>query len=148
MTEKEALNERFWIKVRSGHPSQCWEWLAAKNSLGYGWFRTPKRTVLAHRFSYEYSHGQQIPAGLTVDHLCRNTSCVNPFHMELVTPSENSIRARAHMKKKTHCSKGHPFGPDDSYFNINGWRYCRECKRITDTPRKRVLRAKIRALVL
>ena len=61
--------------------------------------------VLAHRWSYEH-HVGPIPEGLTVDHLCRNTSCVNPEHMEVVTREENAYRG-SRNKDKTHCDKGH-----------------------------------------
>lgn len=33
-----------------------------------------------------------IPEGLTIDHLCRNTMCVNPDHLEPVTHRENLMR--------------------------------------------------------
>jgi hypothetical protein len=29
-------------------------------------------------------------SGLQLDHLCHNTKCINPDHLELVTPRENS----------------------------------------------------------
>lgn len=49
------------------------------------------RTVKAYRWSYEY-HRAEIPAGLHLDHLCRNPGCVNPWHLEPVSPLENMRR--------------------------------------------------------
>jgi hypothetical protein len=45
----------------------------------------------AHRFYYE-QHVGPIPEGLQLDHLCRNTRCVNPAHLEPVTGAENMRR--------------------------------------------------------
>lgn len=75
----------------SDHPDDCWNWIGARNGRGYGNINTGKFTWCAHRYFYTYLVGP-IQDGLTVDHLCRNTSCVNPVHMELVTLEENSRR--------------------------------------------------------
>jgi HNH endonuclease len=37
-----------------------------------------------HRFAWELLNGP-IPDGPTIDHLCRNTLCVKPAHLEVVT---------------------------------------------------------------
>jgi hypothetical protein len=44
-----------------------------------------------HRASYTLLVGP-IPDGLEIDHLCRVRSCVNPAHLEPVTPDENQRR--------------------------------------------------------
>jgi hypothetical protein len=46
--------------------------------------RRLKRTDYAHRIVWRRVFGA-IPAGLTVDHLCRITLCQRPDHLELVT---------------------------------------------------------------
>lgn len=49
---------------------------------------------------------------MTVDHLCRNTSCVNPAHLEAVTNKENTLRGltvTAINAQKTACAAGHPY---------------------------------------
>jgi hypothetical protein len=51
----------------------------------------------AHRDAYEAMHGP-VPAGLEVDHLCRNARCINPAHLEAVTPAENKERAAVHSR--------------------------------------------------
>ncbi len=43
---------------------------------------------------YREKYGD-IPAGMDLDHLCRNESCVNPDHLELVTHAKNCRRGRA-----------------------------------------------------
>lgn len=69
----------------------CWEWTGwAKRGYGQVW--VGERTFGAHRFSYEL-HRAEIPDGLQIDHLCRNTLCVNPWHLEPVTGQVNVRRA-------------------------------------------------------
>src|SRR5690606_27089460 len=67
-----------------------------------------------------------IPAGLVIDHLCGNTSCCNPEHLEAVTNAEN-MRRRA--KRSATCASGHPWTPENTYIRPNGRRDCRACKR-------------------
>lgn len=50
-----------------------------------------RRMLLVHRAAYELANGA-IPGGMTIDHLCRVTTCINPAHMELTTLRENLHR--------------------------------------------------------
>lgn len=97
------------------------------------------------RWYYEQVRGP-IPAGLHLDHLCRNTMCVNPDHLEPVTQRVNTLRgigvAAVHAKK-THCINGHPFSGDNLVYRSNGrWRDCRECRRAKDRRRQAALKEK------
>lgn len=82
---------RFWPKVRV--TEGCWEWVGSVAPNGYGRFRAGDDNRLAHRVSYEFFNGE-LPAWLTVDHLCANKRCVNPDHLEAVTLTENLRRQR------------------------------------------------------
>lgn len=58
------------------------------------------------------------------------TQCVNPIHLEAVTPYENNIgrsaSASAINARKTHCVHGHEFTPENTYV-ISGKRRCKTC---------------------
>jgi hypothetical protein len=69
----------------------CWEFLLAKDKDGYGLISIGKKQEMAHRYFYKKYKGK-IKKGMVIDHLCRNTCCVNPDHLEVVTPYENYIR--------------------------------------------------------
>lgn len=121
---QKTTHRRFWEKV-SGGDGGCWEWAGCKSKQGYGKFSIPlgpygaKRNkwvlVYAHRYAYEELKGA-ITGGLVIDHLCRNTSCVNPHHMEAVTNRENTIRGfgpAARHSRETHCLRGHALDRDN-----------------------------------
>lgn len=119
----------------------CIEWIAGTNGVGYGSFRRQgNQKVYAHRWSYEH-HVGPIPKGLHLDHLCRNTLCVNPAHLEVVTLAENVRRgfsSPAINARKTHCIKSHPFSAENTYIHpSDGSRHCRECARERDRARVR-----------
>ena len=91
--------ERWAAKVAVAGPDDCWLWQGSHLPTGYGRFyyggsRTPD---YAHRFSIEHHSGELIPKGMHTDHLCRNPPCVNPNHLEIVTPRENCHRAPRHV---------------------------------------------------
>jgi hypothetical protein len=111
----------------------CVEWRGAVTSAGYGSVADGKgSSLLAHRVAYEQVFGP-IPAGMTLDHLCRNRRCVNPDHLEPVTNRENILRGTspsAVHARKTHCPKGHSYSAENTYTKPRGSRECRTCKRV------------------
>jgi len=122
---------RFWSKVSIGTPSQCWLWTAFIGDGGYGQFSQDGKLQKAHRVAYTLLVGD-IPVGLTLDHLCRTRSCVNPNHLEPVTQRENLLRGEGLIgrnARKTHCNQGHPFNEENTYRRPSGNRDCRQCRK-------------------
>lgn len=76
----------------------CWEWQGIKLPKGYGRRTIRGITICAHRYFWEKYNGRKIKKGMHIDHLCKNTSCVNPEHLEEVTPIENFHRSNAVVK--------------------------------------------------
>ncbi len=130
----QNLGQRFWKKVRVIPCGGCWEWTASLNDSGYGQINVGGRPARAHRVAYEFVVGP-IPDGLVIDHLCRNRTCVNPSHMEVVTRGENVRRgvgpARAAAKRlnRVACKRGHVFDEGNTAINSRGARVCRTCRR-------------------
>jgi HNH endonuclease len=110
----------------------CWLWTASTNGAGYGQFQVGGQhgglRALAHRFSYENQYGP-IPEGLTVDHLCRNTVCVNPRDLEAVSRRTNVLREISSCARnaiKTQCPAGHEYTLENTK-KRKGKRYCQAC---------------------
>lgn len=61
------------------------------DKYGYGKIHVNGRIQRCHRVMYALVVGD-IPAGLTIDHLCTVRGCCNPGHLELVTFEENLER--------------------------------------------------------
>lgn len=141
----EMSATRFWAKVDRRAGEDCWDWRAFTSADGYGRVWWNGRPHVAHRIAYEISVGP-IPDGLTIDHLCRNTLCCNPAHLEAVTSEENVRRGAASI---THCKRGHAFTPENTVMvNKGGSRRCRRCKAMHEAQhRKRLAGGKPKAKV-
>lgn len=129
------------IATRTRQEGDCLIWTGPRGNQGYGVVRTTDdgiaRSTSAHRAAWILEKGP-IPAGLVIDHLCRNRGCVRVAHLELVSQRENILRGDS---AKTHCKHGHPLAGDNLRLYDNpktGYvvRYCRECIR----QRKRAAR--------
>lgn len=110
----------------------CVFWTGHIDKKGYGKLGYRGRGgMLAHRVVYERSVGP-IPDGLTLDHQCFVTACVNPRHLTPASLVANSKRQRSAAKE--FCVNGHPRTPENSYFKPptrprQGLRHCRACNR-------------------
>ena len=116
----------------------CWEWKGGKTYQGYGVFSSDNReSILAHRWIWTYLFGP-MPKNRVINHRCRNTSCVNPVHMEVISQSENVLVGDHYERKIMHCPRGHAYTTKNTYiqrrYNGNS-RSCKICKAAFNAAR-------------
>ena len=129
------LAVRFEAKVER-LPSGCWRWTGSLTKKGYGRFNggggRESKILPAHRVSFQLA-GRTIPAGLQLDHLCRNRWCVNPDHLEAVTGKVNMERGMSPpmvIHRSGACKRGHPLTAENAAMRKDGTRaYCIPCRQ-------------------
>lgn len=143
-TTLEKLHTRFWSRVEK--TEGCWNWAGAIHKSGYGYISFRKKNLRAHRISWELHNNGIIPDGYHVHHICQNKKCVNPSHLELLSPYDHweITLSSIHDKKesRTHCKYGHALTEATSFVYTNpttGYssRRCRICKNTAERQRKR-----------
>lgn len=112
----------------------CWEWIGSHDARGYGLLWLDGRHQKAHRLVYAALVGD-IPEQ-SLDHLCRNRTCVNPDHLEPVSLVVNTLRgygmAMRNARSRT-CRQGHPF---DTLRDHGTGRLARSCLTCTRAAKR------------
>jgi len=128
----KATPASFWAKVIK--TDGCWLWRGAHfKKSGYSRVKYHGRDTCAHIIAWELTHGP-VPDWLELDHLCRHRPCVNPAHLEPVTPFLNQVRGNTFTARKaaqTHCEKGHALVGDNLFIRRDGHRRCQACEKIS-----------------
>lgn len=137
---KKGLESPFWqgvpgkimLRTEINPDTKCWDWKGPINNNGYGVTYILGQVVYSHRLMYREFVGP-IPAGMELDHLCKNPACCNPAHLEAVTHHENVKRSDTFAmgspnRDKPFCSRGHPYSGENLRV-IGKKRYCKECVR-------------------
>ncbi len=134
---------RFWANVDKRGSEDCWHWTGNRDKTGYGLFSVggvnSQESRLAHRWSYKRFR-TRVSADQHVDHVCHNRDrscrrgpqcqhrrCVNPNHLEAVSPQENVYRA--YGANASLCPAGHPRTEENTKVDSQGTKRCLECTR-------------------
>ena len=99
MLLNENQLKRFHRHFTVDETTECWVWMKGKRrGSGFGYFNLNYKRHSAHRIAYEHWVGP-IPKGMLVHHRCFNKACVNPDHLELMTPSDHVTFHRNHERR-------------------------------------------------
>ncbi len=124
---------------------KCIEWKGRITDRGYGVVMIKGKNLLVHRLAYILHTGKFLPdkrSKMTIDHLCRNKICINPYHLEFVSIKENLLRGSGIAvlnSRKIHCKRGHKFDKKNTMIVKSG-RMCRKCN-VANSRRHRLSKA-------
>lgn len=130
-SNQPAKEHHYWDLIEYG--PNCWTW---RGGIGGSYGSYAK--IPAHRLAYQLAYGP-IPEGLEIHHKCKNKMCVNPAHLEALTPKEHAhVEPRnplggAVNPPKTHCLRGHPYDEENTMWHKQGYRVCRACRAVRES---------------
>ena len=85
--------------------NKCWEWKGFIDAYGYGGLTYNKKTLKAHRVSYEIYYAEPLNDFHCL-HKCDNRKCVDPLHLFKGTNLDN-VRGKVN---KGRCYTGYQKG--------------------------------------
>ena len=88
--------KRFWSRVDTQGPDECWNWTGDLTEHGHGRFSVKDRGYKAHRIAY-FLHTSYDPVNVRVSQTCGNPACCNPAHLTTLSTRIGANHHRAHL---------------------------------------------------
>lgn len=128
---RDGVTSRLLDRVAVNSDTGCWDFTGTISAGKYGSIYYDGKMRKAHRVAWAIFRAED-PGSRDLDHLCRNTRCCNPYHLDPVTRSENLRRSPLMDRNshKTHCKRGHEFNAENTRVRPNGQRTCKTCMRM------------------
>ena len=125
----------------------CWLFAGNQKADGYCQIRVDTDRMEVHRWSYIYFRGK-IPKGYQIDHLCKVKNCINPCHLEAVTPLENVRRSHGVFNSDGKmCIHGHRLTKDNLVKHGKRREMCKTCNNINRKRHYDKAKAKVQGVI-
>jgi transposase len=125
-TDERWLTETMARTVEEdrGHETPCMIWTGALDpKTGYAKSKRNGKTQTRHRLVFQITNDVTLPSDLHVDHLCGQRACLNPDHLEPVTPAVNIQRATSKLTEA-----------DVRFIRYSGWSPARLAEKFGMHP--------------
>lgn len=110
--------------------TKCIQSQGSFDAYGYGRVWIKGKLYFEHRVVFSRAYPKVKIDGKIIHHVCRNTKCVNPKHLEALTRKQHAKEhglqgiAKAHSERVV-CKLGHVIDGENKK-----QRFCLTCKRI------------------
>jgi len=144
MPNYNTLKERLKNKIIIDPITNCWLFMGARDSSGYGNIDVNGKMVSTHRVSAHLFLGMPLDSIYHVlhkDELCPNRHCCNPDHIYLGDQADNYndsvLKGTHNQARKKFCPKcGGAYSTKRTDGGSRLERYCKNCTRRNFLKRK------------
>lgn len=106
LINQESIIERILRQTNKFEDNGCWVWTGRVSGRknGYPQISVGGKQTMVHRIVFEELI-RLLKPGETIDHLCRNSHCINPDHLEAISLRDNVKRMHAYRSLQKEIEK-------------------------------------------